>query len=280
MFPACLRLALLGWASAGGGPWPHPVLPTQVHAVVTSPAVPRVVADDTRVYLMAGGHVRAYDPSLRTQLWAAPLKSFGVLAVEGGLVVADDGFTQLHAFGARTGRWVWSAPAARALTWGGRAPISTPLRFLRRAGGVILGSTANDVRAWDAQTGQPLWQVGAGDPIGPFAVDAGVAIFAAHTGLEGYSQGVRVTTGHTVWSNPEGGEPLRVAGGRVFGSGRGSGIVVTEVRSGRSVTVRYTFPALKGAQPESSLRPRRPGLRRGNPARSAACPVPARIRTR
>ncbi|MPY68012.1 PQQ-binding-like beta-propeller repeat protein [Deinococcus sp. SDU3-2] len=120
MVPACLRLALLalllsGWGSTGGGSWPHPVLPTRVRPVVTSPAVPRVVADDTRVYLMADGQVRAYDPSLRTQLWAAPLKSFGGLAVGGGLVVADDGFTRLHAFDTRTGRRVWSAPAARAL---------------------------------------------------------------------------------------------------------------------------------------------------------------------
>ncbi|MPY68011.1 zinc-binding dehydrogenase [Deinococcus sp. SDU3-2] len=62
--------------------------------------------------------------------------------------------------------------------------MSTPLRFLRRAGGVILGSTANDVRAWNPHTGQPLWQVGAGDPIGPFAVEGSTAVFTARLGAE------------------------------------------------------------------------------------------------
>lgn len=245
-----LFLLLSGWGSAGGGEgaWPQPVLPTQVRPVVTSPAVPRVVADNQRVYLMAEGRIRAYDPTLRTELWSAPLKSFGGLAVGDGLVIADDGFTHLHAFDALTGRKVWTAPASRPLTWGGRTQISTPFRFLQRAGKVVLGVTWNDVRAWDARTGRPLWQVGAGDPIGPFAVEGGVAALTARSGIEGYSQGVDIRTGRTVWSNPEGGEPLRVAGGKVFGIGRGYVVVVTEARSGRVVTVRYTFPALQGAR--------------------------------
>ncbi|WP_216322592.1 PQQ-binding-like beta-propeller repeat protein [Deinococcus aestuarii] len=204
--------------------------------------------DDRQVYVMSEGRVRAYDPTLRTQRWSVALPSFGSLAVGGGLVFADDGFAHLHAYDARTGKRVWSAPAPRPLTWGGPGPVSTPLRFLRRAGEVVLAATVDDVRAWDARTGQPLWQIGAGDPIGPFAVDNGVAVFDARTGIEGYIQGVEVSTGRTVWSSQEGAEPLRVAGGRVFGYGRGYVVSVAEVRSGRTVAVRYTFPALAGAR--------------------------------
>lgn len=134
MTSSLLRLILLtllllgGWGRAGGGEgtWPQAVLPTRVRPVVPSPAVPRVAVDSQRVYLMAGGYVRAYNPALRTELWAAPLKSFGGLAVGGSLVIADDGFTHLHAFDARTGRRVWTAPAPRPLTWGGQEPVGTP----------------------------------------------------------------------------------------------------------------------------------------------------------
>ncbi|WP_180970059.1 PQQ-binding-like beta-propeller repeat protein [Deinococcus planocerae] len=240
-------LLTCGWGRAGGA-GPQPVFPAAVRPVVTSPVAPRVATDDRQVYLMSEGQVRAYDPTLRQERWSAPLTSFGSLAVGNGLVLADDGFARLHAYDARTGRRVWTAPAPRPLTWGGRAPVSTPLRFLQRAGDVVLGATVDDVRAWDARTGQPRWQVGAGDPLGPFAVDDGVAVFGARTGIEGYSQGVKVSTGRTVWSSREGGEPLRVAGGRVFGYGRGYVVNVAEVRSGRTITVRYTFPALVGAR--------------------------------
>jgi len=241
---------LSGWASAGGAGLPL-VLPTAVRPVVPSPVAPRVAVDDRQVYVMSEGRVRAYDPTLRTQRWSVALPSFGSLAVGGGLVFADDGFAHLHAYDARTGKRVWSAPAPRPLTWGGRAPVSTPLLFLRRAEGVVLGATVNDVRAWDARTGRPLWKVGAMDPTGPFAVDGGIAAFTARTGLDGSARGVEVRTGRTVWFLPSGGSPLRVAGGRVFlfdGSPEGYVVRVLEVRSGRAVTVRYAFPALSGAR--------------------------------
>lgn len=257
-FALTLRLAsaalagwlLSGWAGAGGA-GPPLVLPTAVRPVSPSPAAPRVAADDRQVYVMSGGQVRAYDPSLRTPRWSATLPSLGSLAVGGGLVFADDGLAHLHAFDARTGKRMWSAPAPRTLIWGGRAPVSTPLLFLHRAGDRVLGATLDDVRAWDARTGRPRWTVGAADPTGPFTVDGGRAVFTARTGLDGFARGVEVKTGRTVWSVPSGGAPLRVAGGRVFlydGSPEGYVVRVLEVRSGRTVTVRYAFPALSGAR--------------------------------
>jgi PQQ-like domain len=234
-------------AQAASPGWPVPIRPEVVRPVITSRAVLRIAADATQVYLLSDGRVRAYDPSLRSQRWSAPIKSFGSLATGGGLVVADDGFTALHAYDARTGKPRWTAATPRSLSSGAPGLISSPLRGLTIARGLVIGSTYDDIRAWEARTGRLLWQIGAMDPTSPLPATGSVISYSARTGIDGYTRGVNMFTGKLVWSRRGGGVPLRLEGERLLSVGDNS-LEILDRRNGRRVTVRYAFPAFKGAQ--------------------------------
>ena len=180
-----------------------------------------------------------------------PIKSFGSVATRSGLVVADDGLTNLHAFGVRMGKPVWTVAAPRPLEGGGTAPKSTPLQDLHITRGLVVGATYDDIRAWDARTGRLHWQLDATDPGGPLSATGDVAVYNARTGIDGSMRGVNTSTGKAVWSHRKLGLALRQEGGLIFTSGAlpdRRGISVVEALSGRRVTARYKFPAFKDVQ--------------------------------
>lgn len=245
-----LLVAVLSGAALAAA-WPAPVRPERLRPVVPARAVLRVAADKGQVYVMSGGRVRAYDASLRHQRWSAPLRSFGTLAVGGGLVVADDGFTNLHAYDARSGKLVWTVAAPRPLSGVSTGPGSTPFQELRVTHGVVIGVTYDDIRAWDARTGRPRWQVQAVDPNRLLSGSGKVTSYNARTGIDGYMRGVDTATGKRVWSHRELGLATLQQGELIFttnASPAGKGVSVVQVRTGRSVTVRYAFPAFENAQ--------------------------------
>lgn len=253
-WPFCALLAaslLVGRASAAMQ-IPNALQPFQAH-----PTAQRVTTDGRQVFVLRRGALRSFDATLTKLNWKVLLKSYGGLAVGDGLVVADNGFNTLLAYEALTGRELWQAAAPRSLTWGGTAPIQTPLTRLQVVGGTVLAAASEDVRAWDAHTGTLLWKVSAADASG-LSGSGNVVTFSARSGLDGYQQAVNKQTGLPLWTlksdavggviNENGGLPYLYSIQSYTSRPR---LQFLDVRTGRNVVVEYQFP--KSANPDIFL---------------------------
>lgn len=243
---ATLCLTVLGGLTLAAQP---PLLvPNVVHPFLAHPRAQRVATDGQRVFILHDGRLRSLDPALTRTAWSIPLKSYGGLTVGEGLVVVDNGFNALTAFDAATGRERWKTAAPRSLTWGGAAPVQTPLTRLQVTQGTVLAASSNDVQAWEARTGKRLWKVGASDPSW-LGASANTAVFTARSGIDGYLKAVNLRDGKERWTTGKAfvGEVLseNEGGAYLYALQRYSSrprLQLIDSRTGQNVVVEYTFP--------------------------------------
>ena len=160
-----------------------------------------------RVFVSAGGRLRARSAATGALLWSRPGASGGTApAVTGGVVYStgvENGVWRLFARSVDSGALRWQ----RALS--GSAGLAV-------AGGRVLAATSAELRAFDAVTGTPRWRVAVAASGFP-AVANGLVYLGLQQGIGAW----RLSDGARRWwsdTTLRYGSPV-VSGGRVYVSG-------------------------------------------------------------
>ena len=151
---------------------------------------PRVVSDQTRVFYLQGGQVKAVNAATGRQLWTYQIGKWAQLRYSPGWLLAITHHGKVVALNAQTGRVRWR-----------KADIYSNFTA---AGNTLYAADPRGVEAFDLTTGQPLWHTAKFpfSPTGTVYNDApltvvGNALFIQNVVFDAMSTNVRVYSTET-----------------------------------------------------------------------------------